>query len=208
LGDSDNILLTLAIALGGDIKEWMMEELERRSNSGNISSDFVKGLSKGDVVDNSIPRILTEEQFRDIINQPAIKRLRGSDVINGELNEADDSKSEMQCNYISVESKLPSSNSTFLIESNINVFKGAEFFYDIDDDIFISYIRKKRVESINDDFDSSTDSSSSEEDTYRSISEPPDNTRRCSKESEGARNSSLKRSSCPPFDEINDDAQR
>lgn len=129
LGDCDKILCLLAMSLKGQICEKMIQELTSRPhNWNNLLLEHLQTslLKENQILTNN----LNIEQFKKLFNeQPNIKKIK---MDNEEVEEK-----IWAGNYLPVEKYLPEFNSILLVPPNINVFKGAQLFYDKDQDIFV-----------------------------------------------------------------------
>ncbi|KAH7729339.1 NAD-dependent deacetylase SIRT1 [Aphelenchoides avenae] len=176
LGNCDDILVALSIAVGGDLKDKMQAEIHKRN---------VK-IPQADI------RQLSVDDFKKLIDEPDSKRSRVDDS-------AEESSSLWEGNYVLVESRLPN-NSYLLVPPNVNVFKGAEMYYDRDQDTFCRQAGSREAPAFDSDDDSESSSGSSSDSNCssdRGGSLPPVPTTVVDEQPKRA-------ASCPPPDTEND----
>uniref|UniRef100_A0A915CWR3 Deacetylase sirtuin-type domain-containing protein n=1 Tax=Ditylenchus dipsaci TaxID=166011 RepID=A0A915CWR3_9BILA len=148
LGNCDDIIIALCMAIGGTIQQKMVNELSSRSKFSNYIASIAE-LQQSPLL-SFMPKQLSAEEFKKMVqleedietNEPVVKKSKTVDKKeeasmdkNGTEKGANQLLSMWQSNYVSVETRLPP-NSTLLVPPNINVFKGAELYYDRDSDIF------------------------------------------------------------------------
>jgi hypothetical protein len=176
LGNCDDILVALSLAVGGALKEKMENELTKR-NLASLKSAY-----------ENIQQISVED-FKTLVNEPKAKRRRSEEL--------EDGSSLWESNYALVESRLTNS-SYLLVPPSTNVFKGAELYYDRDQDTFCRQPGTHNERKFDDSDDGSTSGSSSSNDSTisdeddRGGSLPPLGT------TENTEDSEDRSASCPP----------
>ena len=207
LGNCDQILALLALAIGGEMRAKMAKELESRGEQNNILPELEE------IVREKLffPQQLTVNEFKRQIgaengDEPEAKKSRI--VSNGKEEESQQQADAKlwEGNYVLCESQLPNAHSALFVPPNLNVFRGAKLFYDRDQDTFVHRTGiKQQCEDDEDQLEyehrssssSSTDDSSSSDERGGSLPPRMQKIAEVEEEKEEA-DSRRKGASCPP----------
>jgi len=215
IGDCDSIIISLCMAIGGKFKELMLNELKSRSHDiltdlepllSSNPDKFLPTVISADEIKNQIEEETKIDEPKEELDEVPTKRIKldSGDSASMELKEAENKVDELrqmyEAKYIPVASKL-TGHVYAKFPPNLNIFKGADFFYNNDQKTFGPLPRRQQTnndEDSEEDDDQNSESSSSDDSSNHYCDSAPEFRRKPS-QSEGcqkARNAE----SCPPFD--------
>jgi len=158
--------------MGGEIREEMLKEVEKRSTGNQHAEGLRRSLSeKGPP---HTPQISADE-FKRLIDEPERKRRALESPHNEREGSSDPERTGRlwEANFVPVKSYLPD-GSVLVVPPNLTIFKGAEYYYDRDLESFTHRTRataySESEDKESDDSSSLTDSSSG---SLRASSLPP-----------------------------------
>ncbi|KAI1732639.1 sir2 family domain-containing protein [Ditylenchus destructor] len=210
LGNCDDIIIALSMAIGGEIQQKMMQELLSRPTQFAHILNKLSQLKSPAIQSNQTiqqpfePRNMSVEDFKQILSneenaraeasdEPASKRLKRD---TGNEPPPNQLAALWESNYVLVESKLPP-NTTLLVPPNINVFKGAELYYERDNDTFCRSIGSRYRSAMDEDGENDVHQIRTYSDSSASCSSSSSSTQEYT-DSQQSGNDNERGGSCPP----------